>query len=99
MAVHATSGEAMAQPRKVGAPVVAQAHQLTIEDDTALADRVSDLHQLREVIRTLAAVARAQLRRAAVVAQLRAAAVPLDLERPRLAVGHGTRGQKHRRDE
>ncbi len=99
MAVHAASGEAMAQPRKVGAPVVAQAHELTVEDDAAFAERVTDFQQLREVTRTLSAVAGAQRQRAPVVAQLRAAPIPLQLERPRLAVGHGPGGQEHRRDE
>ena len=60
MAVHAASGEAMAQPREVRASVVAEAHELTVDDDAALAERVSDLHQLREVLGALAAVARAQ---------------------------------------
>ena len=42
MAVHAASGEAVAQPREVGAPVVAKAHELTVEDDLPLAERVGD---------------------------------------------------------
>ena len=60
MAVDATSGEAVAQPREVRAPVVAQAHELTVEDHLPLAECVADVQQLREVIRALAAVARAQ---------------------------------------
>ena len=98
-AVDAAPRETVAQSREVGAPVVAEAHELTVEDDAAFAERVTDIRQLREVLGALSAVARAQRRRAAVVAKLRAAAVPLELERPRLAIGHPGWRQQHRRDE
>jgi hypothetical protein len=52
-----------------------------------IAEHARDLGQLGEVPDALAAVARAQGDRAGVVAELRAAAVPLDLQRPVLAFG------------
>ena len=64
-----------------------------------LAEHAGDLLELGEVGRAFAAVARAQRDRAAVVAELRPATVPFQLERPSVAVGHRARGEQHRRDE
>jgi hypothetical protein len=99
MAVQVASGEAVAQPREVGAPVVAEAHELAVEDRVPLAERVTDLRHFREILGALAAVARPQCYGAPVVAQLRATAIPFQLERPCLALGHPGWGQQHRRDE
>ena len=44
------AGQAAAQPREVGAAVIAKADELTVEGDPPLAERVGDPEQLREVV-------------------------------------------------
>ena len=101
MPVNGRTGEPPAKPGEVrGRPdVLAQANQFAIERHPAPLKDVGDLSHLGEVLRALAAVARAQGYRAAVVAQLCSAAIPLDLERPALARGHRTGVEQHRRNE
>ena len=98
-AIGGGSRESAAQPVKVGAPVRPQTDQLAVERHPPGAKDAGDLRQLGKLRRALAAVAGAQRNRAAVMAELRAAAVPLQLEHPSVAVGHRSRAEQHRRNE
>jgi hypothetical protein len=99
LAVSTATGEAPTEAPEVRTPVLAQANQLAVERHAPAAEHLGDRRRLGEVVRALAAGARAQRDRAAVVAQLRAAPVPLDLKSPCCAVRHGARGEQHRRHE
>ena len=99
MPVIELAAEAAAKAGEVRAPVGAQADQLAVERHPTIAERARDRRQLGELLRALASVARADRDRAAVVAKLGAATVPLDLERPGLAVGYVARAEQHRRHE
>jgi hypothetical protein len=99
LSVSSAAREMPAEPREVWPSVVAQANQLAIERHPTLAQHLSDRHELRKIIRALATVARPERNRSAVVAKLRAAAIPLHLKGPTDPGRHPPRGEQHRRDE
>jgi hypothetical protein len=76
LGVSSAAGEAPAEAGEVRLAAVAQAHQLAVERDATLAQRLGDRCQFGKVPRAFATRARPQRDRPAVVAKLRAAAVP-----------------------
>ena len=93
------SGEAVAKAGEVGPTIAAQADQLAVERQPALAEHACDRRQLGQVRRAVPAVARAQRDRPAVVAELHPAPIRFQLKTPSVATGDCARCEQHRRNE